>query len=185
VLEDLVEDAVAPVPTGLYRQVLLHPAIKPYTDAFKIEVDPPEWLNRLSSSGMESRKEDLNAWVNQSRCLLLDRECRQFFVDTVSEVRGWLLLREGLYTGRKTYGRPRDQSRQCAVHDLFAWLDEQTPAPPNKQFVTIWERRFQEKLAIRGCAGAGFTLGFTADHVRSLVRDAFQDRESADTHEDP
>ena len=57
--------------------------------------------------------------------------------------------------------------------------------PPNKQFVAIWERRFQEELAIRGCAGAGFTLGFTADDVRSLVRDAFQDRESADTNEDP
>jgi hypothetical protein len=159
VMGDPVGDATEPVPADLYRQFLLHAAVKPHTDAFKIEVDAPEWLDGLSISESESRKEQLDAWLNQSRCLLLDRECRQFFVDTVSEVRGWLMLREALYTGRKKFGRLRGQARESAVRDLFAWLDQQTPTPPTKQFVAIWERRFQEKLAVRACAGAGFSLG--------------------------
>jgi hypothetical protein len=183
VMGDLVGDATEPVPADLYKQLLLHPAVKPHTLAFKIEVTPPAWLENLSISETESRKEGLDAWVNQSRCLLLDRERRQFFVDTVSEVRGWLMLREALYTRRKKYGRLRGESPESAVHDLFVWLDRQAPAPPSEQFVTIWERNFQEKLAIRGCAGAGFSLGFTADDVRSLMHEVFADHESAEADE--
>jgi len=180
VMGDLVGDATEPVPKDLYRQFLLHPAIKPFTDAFKIEVDPPEWLDGLSISGSESRMEDLDHWLHQSRCLLLDRERRRFFVDTVSELRGWLMLREALYPGRKKYGRLRGRSRECAVRDLFAWLDEQRPEPLSAQSVAIWDRRFHEKLAIRGCAGAGFSLGFPADDIRSLVRSAFQEPDEID-----
>ena len=148
-----------------------HPAIRPHTEAFQIEVEPPEWLiSALSISESESRR-TMKSWMKRSRCLFLDRERRQFFVDTVSEVRGWLLLREALYSGKK-FGRTRGRTRESAVHDLFAWLDE-PPMVPDDQFVTMWERRFEERLAMRGCAGAGFNLG-PGDEVRSLVREAFQ-----------
>jgi len=176
----LVGDSIQPVASDLYRQFLLHPTIKPHTDAFKIEVEPPEWLIGPSISESESRMDDLESWMKRSRCLLLDRERRQFFVDTVSEVRGWLMLREALYSGRKKFGRMRKRSPEIVVHELFAWLDEQTPTLPDEQFVAGWEQRFQEKLAMRGCAGAGFVLGFTGDEVRSLVREAFQNRGKGD-----
>jgi hypothetical protein len=180
VMGDLVGEAEVPVPSDLYRKFLLHPTIKPHTDAFKIEVEPPEWLIGLSISESQSRMDDLESWMKRSRCLLLDRERRQFFVDTVSEVRGWLMLREALYSGRKKFGRMRKRSPEIVVHELFAWLDEQTPTLPDEQFVAGWEQRFQEKLAMRGCAGAGFELGFTGDEVRSLVREAFQNRGKGD-----
>ena len=111
VMGDLVTDAVEPLPADLYRQMLLHPTMKPYTDAFQIEFDLPQWLKNLSISESESRTEELESWMKRSRCLLLDRERRQFFVDTVSEVQGWLILREAS-TRTKEDGGPRDQQRE-------------------------------------------------------------------------
>jgi hypothetical protein len=40
VMGDLVADAAKTVPADLYGQLLLHPAMKPHSDAFHIEVDP-------------------------------------------------------------------------------------------------------------------------------------------------
>jgi hypothetical protein len=90
------------------------------------------------------------------------------------------MLREALYIGRKKYKRLRGQGRESAVHDLFAWLDEQTPAPLPEQFVAAWESNFQQKQAVRACVGAGFSLGFRPDDVRSLVRAAFQRHRSGE-----
>jgi hypothetical protein len=53
VLGDFVGDAVEPVPADLYRKLLLHPIMKPYTDAVQIDMDPPEWLNRMGISEFE------------------------------------------------------------------------------------------------------------------------------------
>ena len=143
---------------------------------FRLSSIRPSGLQNLSISESESRMEELESWIKRSRCLLLDRERRQFFVDTVSEVRGWLILREALSMGRKKYGRLRHLLREQAVHDLFAWLDQQTPKLLPDQFVTAWESKFQEKQAVRACVGAGFRLGFQADTIRALMTKALQNR---------
>ena len=178
VMGDFVGDAVEPVPADLYRSLLLHPIIKPYTDAFQIDADPPSWLNRMEISEFESRNEDFETWSNKSRCLLLDRERRQFFVGSVSKIRTWLILRGLLYSGRKVRNRLCIFS-EAAVQKLFAWLDEQAPVPLSAQFVAEWESKFHQRQAIAACTAAGFSLGFEADDVRSLmILDAFRNRES-------
>jgi hypothetical protein len=180
VMGDVVTDAAKTVPADLYRQLLLHPAMKPHSDAFHIEVDPPAWLDGLPISESELREDDLENWLNSSRCLLLDRERRQFFVDTVSEVRGWLMLREAFTQEQPKRGRLQGRSPGSAVRDLFAWLNTQSPSAPTEQFVAIWERKFQENLAMRACIGAGLRLGFQADELQSLVRTALQVHRPAD-----
>jgi hypothetical protein len=59
IMGDLVGDAEKPFPADLYRRFLLHPAIKPHTNAFGIEIEPPAWLNSMDISEFESRTEDL------------------------------------------------------------------------------------------------------------------------------
>ena len=105
VMGDLVGDAGEPVPADLYRKFLLHPAIKPHTNAFRIEIDPPAWLKSMDIGEFESRKEDFESWSKQSRCLLLDRERRQFSVGSVHEVRSWLILRGALCKGGQVPNR--------------------------------------------------------------------------------
>ena len=95
-MSDMIGDSVLPQPTDLYRQFLLHPAVKRYTDAFQIETDPPEWLSTIQIADVEVCRERLESWWKRSRCLLLDRESRRFFVSTVFEVRNWLMIRSGL-----------------------------------------------------------------------------------------
>ena len=67
VMGDVVTDAAKTVPADLYRQLLIHPAMKPHTDAFHIEVDPPAWLLGLPISESELREDDLGNWLNSSR----------------------------------------------------------------------------------------------------------------------
>src|SRR5688572_1680192 len=76
VMRDLVVEGAPPETEDLYRSFLLHPAIKPYTDAFRIESDPPEfakWTPMKSDADIEQ----FEAWSETSRCLLLDRKERQ------------------------------------------------------------------------------------------------------------
>src|ERR1051325_11390882 len=56
VMGDLVGDAAEPVPVDPYREFLLCPPVKPHTEAFKIDVDPPAWLENLLISESESRR---------------------------------------------------------------------------------------------------------------------------------
>src|SRR5262245_22119403 len=92
-MSDFVGDSRAPRSADLYRSFLLHPAIKPYTDAFKIETTAPDWLKGLKMSGASSCIEQAEVWSETARCLLLDRKARQFFVGTVAKVRKWLIIR--------------------------------------------------------------------------------------------
>jgi hypothetical protein len=177
VMTDMVKDAEEPVPADLYRKMLSHRVMKPHTDAFQIDLDPPAWLKSMQISEFDQRREEFAIWSNKSRCLLLDRERRRFLVGSVSGVRNWLLLRGALYRGRRVR-KPRVQpSPEMAVQKLFAWLDQQTPEFVSAQFLAEWERRFQERHAIAACTAAAFSLGFKGDDVRSLMRETFQNRE--------
>ena len=174
----LVGDAKVPFPADLYRKFLLHPAIKPHTNAFRIEIDPPAWLKSMDIDEFESRKQDFESWSKQSRCLLLDRERRQFSVGSVHEVRSWLILRGALYKGRLVRNRPRLGSPAVAVQELFAWLDQQTPAHVSSEHVAEWERKFALQQTIAACTGAGFRLGFHPDDIKALLRNALHGRRS-------
>jgi hypothetical protein len=176
VLGDLVGDAERPFPADLYRKFLLHFAIKPYTNAFRIDIDPPAWLKSMDIGEFESRKEDFENWSKQSRCLLLDRERRQFSVRSVHEVRSWLILRGALYKGGQVPNRPHLGSLAAAVQALFAWLNRQTPAPVSSEHVAEWERKFAWQQTIAACTGAGFRLGFDPDDIKTMLRNALHVR---------
>ena len=178
VMGDLVGDAEEHFPADLYRKFLLHSAIKPYTNAFRIEIDPQAWLKSMDIDEFESRKQDFESWSKQSRCLLLDRERRQFSVGSVHEVRSWLILRGALYKGRQVGNRPLLGSPAVAVQELFAWLDQQTPALVSSQHVAEWERKFALQQTIAACTGAGFRLGFDPDDIKALLRNALHGRRS-------
>jgi hypothetical protein len=94
------------------------------------------------------------------------------------------MQREAFTQERQKCGRLQDQSQGSAVRDLFTWLNTQSPSAPTEQFVAIWERKFQENLAMRACIGAGLRLGFQADELRSLVRTALLDHRPADAGND-
>jgi hypothetical protein len=126
---DMIRDAVPPEPHDLYRQFLLHPSIKPYTDAFQIETDPPEWLVEMEIAEFESYKAQVESWWHRSRCLLLDRKTRRLFVSTISNFRNWLLLRGALIANGNAQWRLRRRlSATSAMEELFQWLDSQ-PTP--------------------------------------------------------
>jgi hypothetical protein len=177
VMTDMVKDAEEPEPADLYRKMLLHRVIKPHTDAFQIDLDPPGWLQSMQISEFDQRRDEFAIWSNKSRCLLLDREIRRFLVGSVTGVRDWLLLRGALYRGRRVRRSRIEPSPEMAVQKLFAWLDQQTPEPVSAQFLAEWESRFQERQAVAACTAAAFSLGFKDDDVRSLMHDVFQNRE--------
>ena len=175
-MSDMIGDSVLPQPTDLYRQFLRHPAVKPYTDAFQIETDPPEWLSTMQIADVEVCHERLESWWKQSRCLLLDRESRRFFVSTVFEVRNWLMLRSGVFGNGTKQSRVRSRvSATLAVKGLFKWLDTQPPPTISDQYLQAWEALFSAKREMEGCVGAAFSLGFKGDEVREMMFDAFGD----------
>jgi hypothetical protein len=106
VMTDMVKDAQEPVPADLYRKILLHRVMKPHTDAFQIDLDPPAWLKSMPISEFDQRREEFAIWSNKSRCLLLDRVRRRFLVGSVSGVRDWLLMRGALYRGWRVRTAP-------------------------------------------------------------------------------
>lgn len=173
---DMIGDAVLPEPTDLYRQFLLHPVVKPYSLAFQIETEPPEWLCKMEIGDVEACHERLESWWKRSRCLLLDRQSRHFFVSTVSEVRNWLMLRGGLLGRSARRSRVRRHiSASSKVDQLFRWLDTQPIPTVSDPFLHAWETRFSERRAIEGCIGAAFSLGFKAGEVRKMMFDTFGD----------
>jgi hypothetical protein len=172
-MNDLVGDALRPRSKDLYRSFLLHPAIKPFTDAFQIETAPPSWLDGMSIEEFDLRQEEIENWWNTSRCLLLDRRDRRFFVDTVSEIRRWLILRGALNTDRVPWIRKPSRSPKLTEQALANWLEGQPVPRVSKEFVAEWERQFRRRVAIAGCTAAALKLGFDADDVRSMMGDAF------------
>jgi hypothetical protein len=175
-MSDMIGDAVLPKPTDLYRQFLFHPAVKPYTDAFQIETDPPAWLSTMQIDDVEVSRERLESWWKRSRCLLLDRESRRFFVSTVSEARNWLMIRSGLLGSGTKRSRVRyGLSATSAVKELFRWLETQPTPTISDQYLQAWEARFRAKRALEGCVGAAFSLGFDGDEVRAMLFEAFGD----------
>jgi hypothetical protein len=175
VMNDFVGDAVRPRSPNLYKSVLLHPAVKPYTDAFQIETAPPNWLEGMSIEEFDSRQEQFQTWSETSRCLLLDRKVRQFFVGTVAEIRTWLTLRSALYRDREPWSRlDRKISSKMAEQKLSTWLGEQTPPLLLGEYIQEWERQFRERQSITACTAAGFRLGFGQDSVRALMTEAFR-----------
>lgn len=171
VMGDMIRDSVPPEPRDLYRRFLLHPSVKPYTDAFRIETDPPEWLIDMNIADFEEYETKLDSWWNQSRCLLLDRQSRRFFVSTVAEVRNWLMFRGALFA---SHSQPRRRlSADTAVKELFQFLDTQPIPTVSDLDLQAWDARFNTKRAIEACVGAAFRLGFKGDEVLDLMLDAF------------
>ena len=178
VMSDFVEDSRRPRSRYLYRSFLIHPAMRPYTEAFKIETDPPSWLEGLKIKHCEGREEQFERWSKTNRCLLLDREIRQFFVGTVAEVRQWLIIRPALCPAesRKTL-KPR-QFNYDPERALINWLAGQTTDALREEFIAEWERRFHTRQSISACTGAAFMLGFEHDAVHRLMAEVFQSRDS-------
>jgi hypothetical protein len=176
VMDDIFCDGLRPKPHDLYRQFLLHPAIKPCTDAFQIETDPPAWLVEMEIGELESNRSQFESWCATSRCLLLDRKQRQFFVSTVGNVSNWLLLRGALCeTDTTSSRRHRALPAASAVKELFAWLDRQPALAMSDEFVRAWKRRFDEKITIEACVGAGLRLGFKDEQIKKLMFEAIFD----------
>lgn len=174
VMNDSVGDAIRPKSRDLYRSFLLHPAIKPYADAFQIEMEPPSWLEGMEIEELGSHQEQIESWWNTSRCLLLDRKERLFFVGTVSKIGNWLILRGTLSTDRGKVGiGPRAHSSKLAEQALTAWLAAQSVPLLPQECLEAWERQFRDRLAIEGCMAAAFRLGFEAGDVRSMMAQAF------------
>jgi len=177
VMKDFVDDGEPPETENLYRSFLLHPIVRPYTDAFGIECDPPE-LAKLEPIESDADIERFESWSETSRCFLLDRKARQFSVGTVAGIGTWLILRPILFPeSRVRVRRPtRFESAQEAEAALWAWLDLQPPARLTKDFVDSWNREFSERQAVSGCIAAGVKLGFEAGEIRRMVTEAFRPR---------
>jgi hypothetical protein len=176
VMSDFVGESVRPRSRYLYRSFLSHPAIKPYTDAFQIETDPPTWLEGMSIDECDRRQEEFETWSEARRCLLLDRECRQFFVGTIAEIRQWLILRPAFcITGEKRIPGDIPQSIcfKAPEQALSDWLAVQSTPSLAEDFVAEWERIFHTRQSIAGCTAAAFRLGFGHHDVRRMMAEAF------------
>jgi len=126
----------------------------------------------------ESYEAQVESWWHRSRCLLLDRKTRRFFVSTISEVRNWLLLQGALFANGNAQWRLRRRlSATSAVEELFQWLDSQPIPTISGQYLKAWEARFSAKRAIAGCVAAAFRLGFKGNEVREMMFDAFGHRD--------
>lgn len=175
VMSDFVGEEAPPATEDLYRSFLLHPAIKPYTEAFRIESDPPEfakWAPMKSDADIEQ----FEAWSETSRCLLLDRKARQFSVGTVAGIGTWLIFRLFLFPqpriqlrSARRYGSSRE-----AESALWAWLELQPSACLTTKFIDSWNRTFSERQAVSGCIGAGVKLGFESGEIKRMVTEAFR-----------
>lgn len=176
VMSDFVGEAVLPQTEDLYRSYLLHPAVKSYTDAFQIEVDPPAWVIRARIEEFDAENEQFESWAETSRCLLLDRKARQFLVGTIGGVRTWLILRRFLLTNprRRVRQATEYESSQKAEEALWVWLESRPGLPPAAEFIRNWERVFRERQAVSGCIGAGVKLGFEVDDIKRMVVEAFK-----------
>lgn len=173
-MSDFVVESPAPDTPDLYRSFLLHRAIRPYTQAFRIEAVPPDWLEAIRVEKTDLDLENFQAWSETARCLLLDRESRQFFVGTVVRVRTWMILRPILFRTRKRCNTPgRPNPANAAEEALWTWLNAQPQPVLPAEFLEEWEREFRERQAISGCIAAGVKLGFNADEVREMVIQAF------------
>ena len=176
VMSDFVGESVRPRSRFLYRSFLSHPAIKPYTDAFQLETDPPVWLEGLKIDECDGREEQLETWSEASRCLLLERESRQFFVGTVAEIRQWLILRPVFcITGEKRIPLdiPRSIYFKASEQALSNWLAVQSAPSLSEDFVAEWERKFHTRQSIAACTAAAFRLGFGHHDVRRMMTEAF------------
>jgi hypothetical protein len=175
VMSDFIHDSVRPISRDLYGSFLLHPAMKPYTDAFRIETEPPKWLVNLSIDEVDAHQEEFETWSGTSRCLLLDRAGRQFFVDTVARVREWLLVRVPLLPRRERATRPAGVQKMPAREAekaLFDWLALQPIPVLSRNFLDTWARNFHQRQIVAGCAAAGVKLGFDLDDLADLLSEA-------------
>lgn len=175
VMRDLVGEGTPPETEDLYRSFLLHPAIKPHTDAFRIESDPPDfakWAPMKSDADIEQ----FEAWSETSRCLLLDRKARQFSVGTVAGIGTWLIFRPFLFPKSRIRVRSarRYGSSREAESALWAWLELQPSACLTTEFIDNWNRTFSERQAVSGCIGAGVKLGFESGEIKRMVTEAFR-----------
>src|SRR5262249_17231203 len=127
-------------------------------------------LSKWRSQSSSRTRHRLNPGGTESRCLLLDRKTRRFFVSTISEVRNWLMLRGALFAnGNAQWWRLRRRlSASSAVEELFQWLDSQPIPTISGQYLKAWEARFSAKRAIEGCVAAAFRLGFKGNEVREM-----------------
>ena len=176
VMSDFVGEGALPQTEDLYRSYLLHAAVKPYTDAFRIETDPPECVKHVLVEESDADIEQFESWSETSRCLLLDRKARQFSVGTVAGIGVWLIFKPFLFPNSrmkvrraKRYGSARE-----AEAALWAWLELQPAAPLTTDFIHTWNQTFGERQAVSGCIGAGVKLGFEAGEIRRMVAEAFR-----------
>jgi hypothetical protein len=167
---DMVRDSVPTEPPDLYRQFLLHPAVMPYTGAFQIDTDAPEWVRGKIVDSDEALAR-LESWLHRSRCLLLDRQNRKLYVSTLSDVRNWLMFR----IEAKPFRNGRRFTPSAAVRELFSWLDAQPLPTIDEHYLRDWNAIFNKQRAIEACVGAAFELGFKGDEVRRMVSDVLRD----------
>jgi hypothetical protein len=180
VMSDFVGDSCQPRSRNLYRSFLTHPAIRSCTDAFHLETEPPRWLEGLQIEDCEGHEEQFETWSQTSRCLLLDRDVRQFFVGTIAEIRQWLILRPVL--GGSARSGVLNTRRAISFKDpelgLADWLAAQSSPALSKEFIAEWERRFDTRQSVSACVGAASRLGFGRDAVHRLMAEVFPYRGS-------
>lgn len=179
-MNDFHRDGPRPRTRGLLTGYLGHPAVKPYTDAFRINSDGPEWMADLSPEEVVRQFPRFEAWATDARCLLLDRMARQFYVGPVMKIRTWMILRSALGFAEPLRGPVERRRREIARIDeraLWEWLDGQasaaTPAGLTPAFIEEWERRYQRQQAVSACIGAGSKLGLKSDTIGELLSETF------------
>jgi hypothetical protein len=162
----------------LFRDFLRHPVIRPHTEAFQLETDEPTWIQALkeevNKASLLARDEEVKRWFRDTRCLLLDRGERQFYVGTITEVRSWLILRSAVFKLKrqpKSEATPKCRYPEQAMRE---WLDSQPLPDVPAELVREWNRKFAKRQAVSGCVGAAATLGFSLQEVDSMVEEAFR-----------
>jgi hypothetical protein len=168
-MADFSRDSLGPRSSSLATDFLLHPNVRPYTEAFQIEARPPAWL---ANAEVMQHRNSLANWASTARCLLLDRTARQFFVGVVNPVRTWLILRIVL-RDRKMHPRAKRRSPELAERDLWKWLDGHRPQSMSPEFLKTWEGTFQKKQSASACFWAGAKLGLEPDALSDLMHETF------------
>jgi hypothetical protein len=170
-MSDFVGDSRRPRSRKLYRWFLTRPAIRPYVDAFHLEAEPPCWLERLQVEDCEGYEEQIETWSQTSRCLLLDRSARQFFVGSIAEARQWLIFRPALSRSAEprilnTHGLISFKHPERALAD---WLAKQPKPAVSKDFVANWEQQFRIRQSISACTSAAFNSSWDSGATQCVT----------------
>ena len=177
-MSDYHRDGPRPRTRGLLTAYLQHPAVRPYTEAFRINSVGPDWLEELSPDEVLQQFPRFEQWAADARGLLLDRVARQFYVGPVMQTRTWMILRSALgYSGPRCANGGKEQPRIARRDEqaLWDWLDRQPPPDCllSREWVDEWERRYQRQEAVSACIGAGSKLGLKSSAVRELLNETF------------